>query len=245
MNKRFFFAARFFEICPLTILFYRACPIPNACPGSSIQQAFCNEQTCTGALAVGQWSGWSAWGQCSQSCGVGIKRRTRHCQGGNCPGNLQESFVCNFGTCGTTTANWGGEQDSTTSTITTTVENIGTGNTNQISTVSVIGIESTTTTTTTTILQPSTTTTTTTTTIKPSTTQPAMEWRLLPGDSSQDAVLRWTLIPISKDEAISPNQLEMKTNSDRNLRFQYTNGKGLSSARSVSQNEARRLRLRF
>uniref|UniRef100_A0AC34R7M1 Uncharacterized protein n=1 Tax=Panagrolaimus sp. JU765 TaxID=591449 RepID=A0AC34R7M1_9BILA len=219
----------------------RACPIPNACPGSSIEQSFC-------ALAIGQWSGWSAWGQCSQTCGAGIKRRTRHCQGGNCPGNLRESIVCNLGTCGTTTANWGGEDDSTTTTTSTTnvgiITTIGSGVTNHISTVSVIGIESSTTTTTTTsqpfittTVQPTTTTqassTTTTSTIFPSTT-PEMEWRLLPRDSSQDSVLRWTLMPKSKDDLLSPNS-----------RFQYFNGKGISSARSVSQNEARQLRLRF
>uniref|UniRef100_A0A7E4UU34 Peptidase M12B domain-containing protein n=1 Tax=Panagrellus redivivus TaxID=6233 RepID=A0A7E4UU34_PANRE len=86
----------------------RACPIFNACSGSSVEQAFCNENPCVGAEAVGNWSGWSAWGQCSVSCGAGVKRRTRHCQGGSCPGSYRESVSCNDGPCASTNANWGG-----------------------------------------------------------------------------------------------------------------------------------------
>ncbi|TKR82233.1 hypothetical protein L596_015987 [Steinernema carpocapsae] len=84
----------------------RSCPSSGSCFGSSIDQSFCNEQACV--VSSGQWSGWSAWGVCSVSCGAGVKRRTRHCQLGNCLGNFRESAVCNEGACLNYDATWGG-----------------------------------------------------------------------------------------------------------------------------------------
>ena len=53
-------------------------------------------------------SGWSPWGPCSVSCGNGVRRRTRHCQKGNCPGQHFESAICNDGPCAVQDASWGG-----------------------------------------------------------------------------------------------------------------------------------------
>ncbi|VDK53212.1 unnamed protein product [Anisakis simplex] len=85
----------------------RKCPDKN-CFGGRIEQQFCNEQPCISTS--GQWSGWSGWGSCSVSCGSGIRRRTRHCQYGNCDGSHKDSATCNQGPCGETDATWGGKQ---------------------------------------------------------------------------------------------------------------------------------------
>lgn len=45
---------------------------------------------------------------CSVSCGTGVKRRTRGCQGGNCVGDTRQSAICNDGPCSKTDASWGG-----------------------------------------------------------------------------------------------------------------------------------------
>ncbi|MFH4977917.1 hypothetical protein AB6A40_004626 [Gnathostoma spinigerum] len=76
----------------------------NNCVGSAAEQQICNETPCTGS--TGQWSNWSSWGSCSVTCGAGVKRRTRHCQYGNCPGSYKESAICGLQSCGDAT--WGG-----------------------------------------------------------------------------------------------------------------------------------------
>lgn len=45
----------------------------------------------------------------SASCGAGVKRRTRFCRSGNCPGNYKESAICNERDCENRNANWGGK----------------------------------------------------------------------------------------------------------------------------------------
>uniref|UniRef100_A0A915A669 Peptidase M12B domain-containing protein n=1 Tax=Parascaris univalens TaxID=6257 RepID=A0A915A669_PARUN len=82
----------------------RRCSEGN-CFGNAVEQQFCNEQPCLSSS--GQWSGWSSWGSCSVSCGSGVKRRTRHCQYGNCPGSHKDSAMCNQGSCGEWDATWG------------------------------------------------------------------------------------------------------------------------------------------
>jgi len=105
----------------------RSCKIPNACVGLSIEQGFCNEQPCSAVLPLsprpannissptpprgssGEWSSWSAWSACSVSCGVGVKRRVRNCNGGqSCPGDSRETAICNDKSCSTSDAQWGG-----------------------------------------------------------------------------------------------------------------------------------------
>ncbi|CAD5234271.1 unnamed protein product [Bursaphelenchus xylophilus] len=85
----------------------RGCP-NNACTGPAVEQGFCNDFACQSGVSNGQWSGWSEWGVCSVSCGAGVRRRTRHCQSGNCPGDFRQQELCNEGSCQTTNANWGG-----------------------------------------------------------------------------------------------------------------------------------------
>uniref|UniRef100_A0A914CK41 Peptidase M12B domain-containing protein n=1 Tax=Acrobeloides nanus TaxID=290746 RepID=A0A914CK41_9BILA len=86
----------------------RTCPAGQSCSGSSTEQTFCNEQPCA-TNDAGLWSGWSMWGPCSVSCGSGVRRRTRHCQSGNCPGQFRDIEYCSMGTCpGLATAQWGG-----------------------------------------------------------------------------------------------------------------------------------------
>ncbi|VDM45601.1 unnamed protein product [Toxocara canis] len=91
----------------------RKCSDGN-CFGGSVEQQFCNEQPCHSSN--GQWSGWSSWGSCSVTCGSGVKRRTRHCQYGNCPGSHRDSTMCNQGSCGEWDATWGGKHNSTNTT---------------------------------------------------------------------------------------------------------------------------------
>ncbi|KAI1707981.1 thrombospondin type 1 domain-containing protein [Ditylenchus destructor] len=88
----------------------RTCPSGATCTGPSIEQTFCNEHPCDPGTSTssGQWSGWSEWSGCSVSCGTGVKRRTRHCQSGNCPGLFRESAICNDGPCSVSDASWGG-----------------------------------------------------------------------------------------------------------------------------------------
>ncbi|KAF7629225.1 Peptidase M12B domain-containing protein [Meloidogyne graminicola] len=87
----------------------RTCPANN-CQGSYTEESFCNEHPCTDQQTLNsQWSGWSVWGPCSVTCGNGVRRRTRHCQLGNCPGLHFETSVCNNGYCSSSDdASWGG-----------------------------------------------------------------------------------------------------------------------------------------
>uniref|UniRef100_A0A914P3E9 Uncharacterized protein n=1 Tax=Meloidogyne incognita TaxID=6306 RepID=A0A914P3E9_MELIC len=87
----------------------RTCPSDASCPGSSTEQSFCNEQACAEKETLNaEWSGWSVWGPCSATCGNGVRRRTRHCQYGNCPGYHFDSSICNNGPCSVEDASWGG-----------------------------------------------------------------------------------------------------------------------------------------
>uniref|UniRef100_A0A1I7X4G4 Peptidase M12B domain-containing protein n=1 Tax=Heterorhabditis bacteriophora TaxID=37862 RepID=A0A1I7X4G4_HETBA len=78
----------------------------SGCLGAGSEQEFCNEKPCH--AKSGDWAMWSAWSQCSVSCGAGVKRRTRYCRTGNCPGNYKESVICNDRECENRNAAWGG-----------------------------------------------------------------------------------------------------------------------------------------
>ena len=40
------------------------------------------------------WGEWSQWSECSNSCGVGMRMRQRHCPEQKCPGKSQEHLRC-------------------------------------------------------------------------------------------------------------------------------------------------------
>ncbi|VDM53470.1 unnamed protein product [Angiostrongylus costaricensis] len=74
----------------------RTC-IGSGCYGSNSDQSFCNEHQCEPRAR--EWATWSTWSQCSATCGAGVKRRTRYCRSGSCPGNYKESAICNDREC--------------------------------------------------------------------------------------------------------------------------------------------------
>lgn len=76
------------------------------CIGSRVEQEKCNTFICDAADGI--WSGWSSWGSCSVSCGIGEKRRTRHCQHGDCKGPSTDTELCDQGECMHAEATWGG-----------------------------------------------------------------------------------------------------------------------------------------
>ncbi|KHJ97773.1 thrombospondin type 1 domain protein [Oesophagostomum dentatum] len=78
----------------------------SGCQGHGSDQSFCNEQPCE--ANIGEWATWSPWSQCSATCGAGVKRRTRYCRTGSCPGNYKESAICNDRECESRNAAWGG-----------------------------------------------------------------------------------------------------------------------------------------
>ena len=49
------------------------------CDGSERDMEVCNDSPCQNPINT-CWSKWSDWGQCSQSCGGGLKERRRVCQ---------------------------------------------------------------------------------------------------------------------------------------------------------------------
>ena len=71
--------------------------------GAHVETRVCNTQHCP---VNGGFTEWTRWGECSRSCGVGIKNRTRSCSdpipmyGGNeCDGYTIEITVCNTDLC--------------------------------------------------------------------------------------------------------------------------------------------------
>ncbi|CAN7994178.1 unnamed protein product, partial [Ixodes hexagonus] len=70
----------------------------KACQGNDVQTDFCNSDTCP---VHGGWSDWSAWGECSATCGRRHRRRFRTCSnpepshgGRTCVGSDQDVKRC-------------------------------------------------------------------------------------------------------------------------------------------------------
>ncbi|XP_049885414.1 uncharacterized protein LOC126380199 [Pectinophora gossypiella] len=73
------------------------------CVGQHDEFEVCESNDC---LLSGGWSGWGAWGPCSQSCGAGKRSRTRSCTrpvpsggGKNCIGSKTEFMACYLSPC--------------------------------------------------------------------------------------------------------------------------------------------------
>ncbi|XP_017889884.1 semaphorin-5A [Ceratina calcarata] len=81
----------------------RQCESPP-CEGSLVQTRLCNVHPCRmSAPAVaseGQWSCWTDWSECSVSCGVGVRSRTRDCLGPDtCEGPRLVRETCEMPSC--------------------------------------------------------------------------------------------------------------------------------------------------
>ncbi|XP_061163025.1 A disintegrin and metalloproteinase with thrombospondin motifs adt-1-like [Saccostrea echinata] len=75
----------------------------RACTGHFTESLNCNTQNCP---IDGEFSEWETWTYCTQSCGRGIKKRSRHCNmpkpmygGKNCSGVYTEENICNTFFC--------------------------------------------------------------------------------------------------------------------------------------------------
>lgn len=97
----------------------RQCRNGNTCSGPAVIYRDCNTQTCPGIyssstsymvamgqfipphllVAVGTWSRWSNWNQCSASCDGGIQTRTRQCLSEPCDGQSSVARICNTIQC--------------------------------------------------------------------------------------------------------------------------------------------------
>ncbi|XP_035380686.1 semaphorin-5B isoform X3 [Electrophorus electricus] len=77
--------------------------LPFACSGTSVEYQDCNNEPCP---VKGAWSCWSAWSECSTSCGGGHYQRSRTCSnpapahsGDICTGLHTEEALCNTHEC--------------------------------------------------------------------------------------------------------------------------------------------------
>ncbi|CAC5418366.1 Adhesion G protein-coupled receptor B2,Coadhesin,Thrombospondin-1,Adhesion G protein-coupled receptor B1,Mucin-like protein,Hemicentin-1,Adhesion G protein-coupled receptor B3,Thrombospondin-2 [Mytilus coruscus] len=82
-------------------------PVPqfggNECLGNGTEDVMCNEHHCP---VDGNWTKWTEWDNCTQSCGGGVRSRLRICSdpeprfgGENCVGNSTERNICNDHNC--------------------------------------------------------------------------------------------------------------------------------------------------
>ncbi|XP_048736194.2 coadhesin-like [Ostrea edulis] len=79
----------------------RNCSAENGsfCVGDSISVSTCNTQICPGP---GVWGKWSAYTDCSKTCGGGLRTRSRNCSaesGSFCIGDSLQSATCNTQKC--------------------------------------------------------------------------------------------------------------------------------------------------
>lgn len=78
-------------------------------PYSEIEETFYLAKVATSNflfLVNGKWSPWSIFGQCTKTCGGGVKHRSRKCDnpapangGKNCRGPSKQSHECNTFPC--------------------------------------------------------------------------------------------------------------------------------------------------
>lgn len=82
----------------------RQCDSPVCKTGVASQSRVCNLHPCRSSsaniVAEGQWSCWTEWSECSVSCGVGVRTRTRECLGPeSCSGPRLVRETCETPSC--------------------------------------------------------------------------------------------------------------------------------------------------
>ena len=82
----------------------------NECPSNKIEQEPCLENECK---VDGAWTQWSRWGYCSESCGTGVRSRSRTCSdpvpqygGEECDGANLETKECFLKVCPPVDGGW-------------------------------------------------------------------------------------------------------------------------------------------
>ncbi|XP_053404882.1 A disintegrin and metalloproteinase with thrombospondin motifs adt-1-like [Mercenaria mercenaria] len=73
------------------------------CEGQSLETQDCTEGPCP---VHGSWAGWTPWGSCSATCGIGLQRRDRSCSnpyparfGDHCYGDSRDDQICLTSAC--------------------------------------------------------------------------------------------------------------------------------------------------
>ncbi|KAG7200791.1 hypothetical protein KM043_003165 [Ampulex compressa] len=85
----------------------RQCDNPPCDSGLAVETRICNVHPCRTAATSGkklplesQWSCWTDWSECSASCGVGVRTRTRECLGPHdCSGPRLMREACEMASC--------------------------------------------------------------------------------------------------------------------------------------------------
>ncbi|KAL6262936.1 hypothetical protein P5V15_005724 [Pogonomyrmex californicus] len=83
----------------------RQCEAPPCDIGLSTQSRVCNSHQCNvnsgnGNTVEGQWSCWTEWSECSATCGIGVRTRTRECLGPeSCNGPRMARENCEIASC--------------------------------------------------------------------------------------------------------------------------------------------------
>ena len=76
------------------------------CHGKRMQMKGCNGFPCTTTSTStttmpSEWSFWSKWSTCTKTCGVGVRNRSRYCNGPACPGPKNQQQKCGWKICPT------------------------------------------------------------------------------------------------------------------------------------------------
>ncbi|KAL0132032.1 hypothetical protein PUN28_000065 [Cardiocondyla obscurior] len=81
----------------------RQCESPPCESGLTTQSRVCNSHPCRANfvnMAEGQWSCWTEWSECSATCGVGVRTRSRECLGPeSCSGPRLVRETCEMPSC--------------------------------------------------------------------------------------------------------------------------------------------------